>query len=183
MTDIEKRAEELYPYTEGLEWDTEDKLLTNNERDAFIKGYSEGYEKGREEAEGWKEIAKDNFQIAEKAEKERDTLQQRVKELEEEVDFVRGGNQAILDEDIILVAENEQLRKDNARWVEKYNYDYDRVVPLIRKTAETGDKLISVQDCVIAIGKLMKELELKDALIKVIEEQSASRLARINELT
>ena len=62
---------------------------------------------------------------------ERDTLQQRVKELEE----------------------------INARWVEKYNYDYDRVVPMIRKAAQTGEKPVSVQDTVIAIGKLMDEVE------------------------
>jgi hypothetical protein len=60
MTDIEKRAEELYPYKDYNDApalfsrpSVPNELIYNSEqhklREAFIKGYSEGYEKGKED--------------------------------------------------------------------------------------------------------------------------------------
>jgi hypothetical protein len=62
--------------------------------------------------------------------------------------------------------EIEELKATNEKWIEKYNADYDRVVSLI-KDGKPKDHMITVQDTVIAIGKLMDmnadlELSLKN---------------------
>jgi prefoldin subunit 5 len=93
-TDIEKRAEELYPVADS------DSLIhiSNNDlqdygREAFIKGYSEGYEKGKKE--GQKErisvIGKGfgSSAILDKMieyKKERDTLQKQIQILESQIE-------------------------------------------------------------------------------------------------
>jgi archaellum component FlaC len=124
MTDIEKRAEELYPFTRKVH-----KLHLNDKfeklRIAFIKGYSEGCEKGKEEE------SHNNWVMVKDAEIDR--LRQRVKELERDVkeieeDWFTRGYESIKEEVeriegnyAELKAENEQLRKDVtefAEWVE-----------------------------------------------------------------
>jgi hypothetical protein len=123
MTDIEKRAEELYPEKWYYGKDYQENDSNYNSRQAFIKGYSEGYEKGKE---GMVVAFKQSFVTYENR---IETLQQRVKELEEEKEtsgalasygfmLETQATQLLCEQ---LKAENEQLRKDVtefAEWVE-----------------------------------------------------------------
>jgi hypothetical protein len=132
---IEDRAAELYP----LEPDrpvskmvfAELTVLQMKEiqQETFIKGYSEGYEKGKEEVdkikECWLDAERDRLDVLDVC-RERDTLQQRVKELEEEKEIAGAlasygfmlqtqATQLIAEQ---LRAENEQLRKDVTEFAE-----------------------------------------------------------------
>jgi flagellar biosynthesis/type III secretory pathway protein FliH len=74
MTDIEKRAAERYP----KKYSSRNLMDMNlKRREGFIKGYSEGYEKGKEEE------SHNNWVMVKDAEIDR--LRQRVKELERDV--------------------------------------------------------------------------------------------------
>jgi DNA repair exonuclease SbcCD ATPase subunit len=124
-TDIQKRAEELYPklkhdfFSSNTQED-----IKYYQREGFIKGYSEGYEKGREEMSEDRDFYKNRF---ESFVDDRDTLQQRVKELERDLkeieeDWFTRGYESIKEEVeriegnyAELKAENEQLRIANAR--------------------------------------------------------------------
>jgi hypothetical protein len=136
-TDIQKRAEELYPklkhdfFSSNTQED-----IKYYQREGFIKGYSEGYDKGKEEGnQEWERYLKSD---TDKAVYERDTLKQelwlkdirlksetsicqtlaeRVKELEEHKEQLL----KVAEEASRLLAENEQLKKDVtgfAEWVE-----------------------------------------------------------------
>jgi chromosome segregation ATPase len=127
-TDIQKRAEELYPklkhdfFSSNTQED-----IKYYQREGFIKGYSEGYEKGREEMSEDRDFYKNRF---ESFVDDRDTLQQRVKELERDVkeieeDWFTRGCESIKEEVeriegnyAELKAENEQLRKDVTEFAE-----------------------------------------------------------------
>jgi uncharacterized membrane protein YgaE (UPF0421/DUF939 family) len=136
MTDIEKRAEELYPYKDYNDApalfsrpSVPNELIYNSEqhklREAFIKGYSEGYEKGKEEET--ENITKLHTEI--------DKLQQLEAWKEESMEIMNATNyqelgklmglklgQTIADKIVPYVkqlkAENEQLRKDVTEFAE-----------------------------------------------------------------
>ena len=58
-----------------------------------------------------------------------------------------------------LKAELAAAKAVIAQWEEKYHQDYHRAVQLLKEANETGEKLITVRDTVIAITKMLHEIE------------------------
>jgi chromosome segregation ATPase len=124
MTDIEKRAEEAARKFYTPSFMADPYPPSESDIKAFAKGHSEGYEKGKEEMSEDRDFYKNRF---ESFVDDRDTLQQRVKELERDVkeieeDWFTRGCESIKEEVeriegnyAELKAENEQLRIANAR--------------------------------------------------------------------